>query len=41
MGQERLSGLATLAMESELARTVNFSDIISEFTNKEARKMIM
>lgn len=41
MGQERLCGLATLPMEPELACIVNFSDIISDFANKKARKMIM
>lgn len=38
MGQSRLSGLATLSIENELARQLNFDDIINDFTAKKARK---
>lgn len=40
MGQERLCGLTTLAMEADLTRSVDFSDIIEDFANNKARKMI-
>lgn len=38
MGQSRLSGLATLSIENELARQLNFDDIINDFAAKKARK---
>lgn len=38
MEQERLCGLTTLAMESDLAQKIDFCEIIEEFANKKARK---
>lgn len=39
MGQEKLTNLSSLAIESELASTLHFSDIISTFANNKARKV--
>ena len=38
MGQERLNGLCMLSIESELAKSLNFDDIIAQFASKKARK---
>ena len=38
MGQERLTDLSILAIECELARRVNFKDIIETFASRKARK---
>ena len=38
MSQERLTDLAILAIECELARQVNFDDIIELFATRKARK---
>lgn len=40
-GQTRLNHLAILAIENELAKTVDFSDVITEFSEKKARKVIL
>jgi hypothetical protein len=37
--QERLNSLAILSMENELASTVNFYDIITEFVKLKAHKI--
>ncbi|XP_066436824.1 zinc finger MYM-type protein 1-like [Eleutherodactylus coqui] len=38
--QERLNKLAVLAMENELAKTVDFSDIINQFAQMKAREKL-
>ena len=38
MGQDRLSALAILAIENELLKTIDFSDIISEFAEAKCRR---
>ena len=38
MGQDRVNGLATLAIESYLAKSLNFDSIIDSFASKKARK---
>ena len=38
MCQDRVNGLATLAIESELAHTLNFESIIDSFASRKARK---
>ena len=38
MGQERLSDLAMLSIEAELAKRIDFQGIISDFAMKKARK---
>ena len=40
MTQERLTDLAVLSIESELARAVDFKDIINDFANMKARKVL-
>jgi len=39
MSQDRLSGLATLAIEKELAESVNYDTIIEHFAAKKSRKV--
>ena len=41
MFQDRLNNLSTLALESALARKLNFNDLISNFANKKARKALL
>ena len=41
MGQERLSGLALLAIESDLARSLKFDDIINDFALRKSRKIAL
>lgn len=38
-GQERLSNLSILSIESELASNINFDEIITDFANAKARKI--
>ena len=38
MGQERLSHLALLSIENKLARSVDYTSVISDFARKKARK---
>jgi hypothetical protein len=38
MCQERLTDLGTLAIESELAKSISFSSVIQTFAEKKARK---
>lgn len=39
MGQERLSGLSILSIEHEIAKSINFDDVINEFALAKARKI--
>ena len=39
MSQERLNSLAILAIECELAKQVDFKDIIKDFASRKIRKM--
>lgn len=39
MGQLRLCGLTQLAMESDLARSLDFTDVIEEFASRRARRV--
>ena len=39
MCQMRLTSLGTLAVESELAKQLDFNEIIETFANKKARKV--
>lgn len=39
MSQTRLTSLATLSIENEIAEALDFSDVIKEFANKKARKV--
>lgn len=38
MTQQRLSGLAVIAIESEKARTVNMEELITSFAERKARR---
>ena len=40
MIQERLNDLAILSIENELARQVNFDELIDTFASRKARKAI-
>lgn len=40
-GQDRLNHLAVLSIENELAKTIDFSDVIEVFSQKKARKMVI
>lgn len=40
-GQTRLNHLAMLAIENQLAKTVDFSDVINDFSKKKARKSMI
>ena len=39
MGQKLLTSLGVLAVESEIARSIDFSDHITNFVGKKARKV--
>ena len=39
MGENRLSALALLSIESDLVETLSFDDIISEFASMKARRI--
>ena len=39
MDQERLSGLAIISVESEVAITMNYNEIIEDFTFRKVRQM--
>ena len=41
IGQERLNALSLLSIEHELAREVNFSQVIEQFAQNKARKVII
>jgi hypothetical protein len=38
MSQDRLSALALLSIENDVASCLNYSDIIEDFSNKKSRK---
>jgi hypothetical protein len=38
MGQERLNGLAMLNINCDIARKLNFSEIITAFSEQKARR---
>ena len=38
MGQDRLASLAILAIENELLKTIDFSDVISDFSEQKSRR---
>ena len=38
MGQDRLASLAVLAIENELLKTLDFSDVISDFAELKCRR---
>ena len=39
MKRDRLNGLATLAMEYDLAKSLNYEDIINDFARAKSRKV--
>ncbi|XP_065654677.1 zinc finger MYM-type protein 1-like [Hydra vulgaris] len=41
IGQERLSSLAIISIENEVANNIDFDDVISEFASKKARKVAL
>ena len=41
MGQERLSSLAIISIENEVANNIDFDDVISEFASRKARKVTL
>jgi len=41
MGQERLNNLAILSIEHEVARDLNYTDVIDSFTAAKARKVVL
>jgi len=40
MGQERLNNLATLSIEHEVARYLNYTDVIYSFAAAKARTVV-
>src|SRR6218665_9 len=40
MKQDKLNGLATLAIENDLAKSLNYEDIINDFAAAKSRKVI-
>lgn len=38
MGQDRLSNLAIISIENELAKGIDYDDVITDFVNLKARK---
>ncbi|XP_065658769.1 uncharacterized protein LOC136083295 [Hydra vulgaris] len=41
IGQERLSSLAIISIENEVANNIDFDDVISEFASRKARKVAL
>jgi hypothetical protein len=41
MTQERLNGLATIALESDIFEKINYNDTIEDFTLRNTRRMIL
>lgn len=41
MGQSRMSSLSTLSIECELARQLNFEDVINDFAAKKTRRVLL
>lgn len=40
MVQERLNGLALIAIENDLLETIQYEDLVDEFASKSARRII-
>jgi hypothetical protein len=41
MTQERLNGLATIAIENDVLEKIKYEDIIEDFISKNARRMML
>ncbi|ESO05544.1 hypothetical protein HELRODRAFT_77462, partial [Helobdella robusta] len=39
MSEERLTSLGMLPLENDLARSLNFDDVVDDFANKKSRKV--
>ncbi|ESO11935.1 hypothetical protein HELRODRAFT_108960 [Helobdella robusta] len=39
MSEERLTSLGMLALENDLARSLNFDDVVDDFANNKSRKV--
>jgi len=40
MTQERLNGLKVISIEHDIVRQINFDDVINDFVNAKARKVL-
>ena len=41
MGQQRMNSLSLLAIESDIAKNINYEDIIKDFASKKARRIVL
>ena len=41
MTQERLSGLATIALENDILEKINYKDMIEDFISRNTRRMML
>ena len=41
MSQDRLNGLAILSIENDLARGIDYDDIIRDFATKKAKRVVL
>lgn len=41
IGQERLTNMSIISIEKDVAKTLNYDDIIDVFANEKARKIIL
>jgi hypothetical protein len=41
MTQERLNGLATIALENDILEMIKYEDIIEDFISKNTRRMML
>ena len=41
MTQERLNGLATIALENDILEKINYEDIIEDFISRNTRRMML
>jgi hypothetical protein len=41
MTQERLSGLATIALESDILEKINYNNMIEDFISRNTRRMLL
>ena len=41
MTQERLSGLATIALENDILEKINYKDMIEDFISRNSRRMML
>jgi hypothetical protein len=41
MTQERLNGLATIAIENDVLEKINYEDIIEDFISRNTRRMML